>query len=67
MGDLSPASEALSLVDRNDVNATGDRQVTGHMYCPAERVVANWHNGEHGGAYGTCQEQPCRAVRAVCD
>lgn len=32
---------------------------------PAGHVVANWHNDVHTGAYRTCQQQPCRAVREV--
>lgn len=26
-------------------------------------VIENWHNDVHAGAFPTCQERPCHAVR----
>lgn len=30
---------------------------------PVVAVVANWHDEHHSGAFLTCREQPCDAVR----
>lgn len=62
---LSSVAEFLTLTDRGDVNTTDDDAP--HPYCPTVRVVANWHNGVHDGAFATCQEQPCLAVKKVSD
>jgi hypothetical protein len=65
MSATNPAAETLSLVDIDDQQAVNID--VAHIYCPAARVVANWHNGVHEGGYATCQEQPCNAVRRVSD
>lgn len=67
---MSSSAESLALTNPNDVGrqrTTPTGTVSDHMYCPAERVVANWHNGVHEGAYANCQEQPCNGVHRVCD
>lgn len=68
--DMPPAGESLALIDAEDagrIRTTPTGFVSDHMYCPANRVVMNWHNGVHEGAYATCTEQPCNAVQKVCD
>lgn len=36
-----------------------------HGISPEARVVANWHDEAHPGAFSMCQEQPCAAVKLV--
>ena len=63
---MSSAAEALVLARRESVPSTDPHRGAGFRgQSPAGRVVAEWHDGEHGGAFTTCQEQPCLAVKAV--
>lgn len=64
MSALSPSAEALAITEKDDI---GDQQQVTHPYCPAVNVVANWHNGNHQGAFATCMEQPCDGVKRVSD
>lgn len=32
---------------------------------PAAQTVANWHDENHAGVFGLCDQQPCEAVRRV--
>lgn len=62
MSALSPSAEALAITETDDLP-----QQNPHPYCPAVNVVANWHNGNHDGAFATCMEQPCDGVKRVSD
>lgn len=62
MNELSPTAEAFALTDTDDLGSENP-----HPYCPAVRVVANWHNGNHDGAFSNCDQQPCDGVKRVSD
>ena len=69
---LSNVAESMILTDN------GERKIArggGHPWSmgsgipaglsPAGEVVRRWHNDVHLGAFSTCTEQPCDAVRRV--
>lgn len=63
---LSNVAETLILADgagRLDGGHVGDSQH--HILSPAAEIVRRWHNDVHLGAFSTCTEQPCDAVRRV--
>ena len=62
----TPTMETLALLP-NGLKRTGPAHPGRgyHGLSPAARVVANWHNDTHPGAFQTCGEQPCHATRSV--
>lgn len=69
MSTLPPSSESLTLLDATDTQIDRPADpIHGMGYqgtSPAARVVRNWHNETHPGAFSTCDLQPCDAVRRV--
>ena len=63
---LSPVAETLILTDGAGhlQPYAGGFPDYGHM-SKAGEIVRRWHNDVHLGAFSTCTEEPCDAVRRV--
>jgi hypothetical protein len=64
---VNPAAEALTLMP---TNAPEDDTCEFGCVFPDRsaamaEVVARWHDDAHAGAFSTCSEQPCDAVRRL--
>lgn len=61
-----PAAESLTLITEGDDHLLSANQGGAfHGASAVGRVVANWHDENHAGAYSMCMEQPCHAAKRV--
>lgn len=62
----NPAAETLTLIDvQTDAMVSPAHGAGYHGNSKAAKVVANWHDENHFGAFWLCTEQPCHAVVRV--
>lgn len=62
----NPAAETLSLLpEQTDAMVVPQSGSSYRGTSKAAKVVANWHDDKHFGAFWLCTEQPCHAVVRV--
>jgi hypothetical protein len=63
---LPTQAESLTLLPDNVTQQVNPFHGAGyHGNTEAAKVVANWHDDHHPGAFAFCDLQPCDAVRRV--
>jgi hypothetical protein len=61
---MHPAAESL-VVTEGSGHSGRERALGYHGTSREAQVVARWHDDAHTGAFGSCSEQPCHAIRQV--